>query len=47
MKLIAAIAAYERQREACEDWSAFIRTIEQVELEFYGALVKRWGRRAA
>ena len=50
MKLIEAIAAYERQRERVEGWDAFIYAVERVEPEFYGALLKRWpkrGRRAA
>ena len=53
MNLLTAIAAYERQREQIEGWSAFLRAVEQVEPEFYAALVKRWpvwpkrGRRAA
>ena len=47
VNLLAAIAAYERQREAVEGWAAFLRAIERVEPEFYAALVKRWRRRAA
>lgn len=50
MKLIEAIADYERQRERVEGWSAFLRAVERVAPEFYDALLKRWnkrGRRAA
>jgi hypothetical protein len=46
-KLLQAITAYKRQREACEDWAAFLRAIERVEPEFYAALLKRWRLRAA
>lgn len=50
MNLLTAIAAYERQRERVEGWSALIRAVERVEPEFYDDLLKRWpkrGRRAA
>jgi len=50
VNLLAAIADYERQREAVEGWSAFLHAVERVAPEYYDALLKCWpkrGRRAA